>query len=75
METTTIIGIVIAVGIIIFALYILLRKPKEFVPSLDAELHINPETNQPVLPRFVRQQLNMIEIGQKTKKSIDKQAV
>lgn len=75
METTTIIGIVIAVGIIIFALYILLRKPKEFVPSLDAELHINPETNQPVLPRFVRQQLNMIEFGQKTKKSIDKQAV
>ncbi|MCF9046351.1 cell division protein ZipA C-terminal FtsZ-binding domain-containing protein [Acinetobacter nectaris] len=68
METTTIIGIVIAVGIIIFALYILLRKPREFVPSLDAELHINPETNQPVLPRFVRQQLNMIEFGQTPEK-------
>lgn len=61
MEINTIIGIAIAIGVIIFALYILLRKPNEFVPSLEVALYINPETNQPVLPRFVRQQLNIVD--------------
>lgn len=61
METNTIIGIAIAIAVIVFALYILLRKPNEFVPSLDVALYVNPETNQPVLPRFVRQQLNIVD--------------
>lgn len=58
MERNTMIGIAIAIVIILFALYLILRKPKASTPSLDADLHINPETNQPVLPRFVRQQLD-----------------
>ena len=58
MEITTIVGIVIAVAIILFGLFLMLRKPKEYVPSLESELHLNPETNQPVIPRFVRDQLS-----------------
>lgn len=58
MEITTIVGIVIAVAIILLGLFLLLRKPKEYVPSLESELHINPETHQPVIPRFVRDQLS-----------------
>ncbi|MBF7684386.1 cell division protein ZipA [Acinetobacter sp. B10A] len=57
MEQNTVIGIVIAILIIIFALYLLLRKPKATEPSFDGELHINAESNQPVLPRFVRQKM------------------
>ncbi|MEB3753959.1 cell division protein ZipA C-terminal FtsZ-binding domain-containing protein [Acinetobacter sp. MD2(2019)] len=60
MEISTIAGIVIAVIIIIFGLFLVFRKPKEYVPSLETELHINPETNQPVIPRFVRDQLAQI---------------
>ena len=58
MEITTIVGIVIAVAIILLGLFLMFRKPKEYVPSLESELHINPETNQPVIPRFVRDQLS-----------------
>lgn len=66
MEQNTLIGIVIAVLIIIFALYLMLRKPKADEPSLDGELHINAESNQPVLPRFVRQKLDAEPSEQKT---------
>jgi len=58
MEITTIVGIVIAVAIILLGLFLMFRKPKEYVPSLESELHINPETNQPVIPGFVRDQLS-----------------
>ncbi|MBF7686810.1 cell division protein ZipA C-terminal FtsZ-binding domain-containing protein [Acinetobacter rathckeae] len=66
MEQNTLIGIVIAVLIIIFALYLILRKPKADEPSLDGELQINAESNQPVLPRFVRQKLDAEPSEQKT---------
>ncbi|WP_343595425.1 cell division protein ZipA C-terminal FtsZ-binding domain-containing protein [Acinetobacter sp.] len=61
MEISTIAGIVVAVIIIVFGIVLLFRKPKEYVPSLESELHINPETNQPVIPRFVRDQLIQVQ--------------
>lgn len=61
MEISTIAGIVIAVIIIVFGIVLLFRKPKEYVPSLESELHLNPETNQPVIPRFVRDQLIQVQ--------------
>lgn len=57
MEINTIIGIVVAVIICIVGLRMILRKPNEAAPSLEAELHINQDSNQPVIPRHVRDQL------------------
>jgi len=57
MEMNTIIGIVIAVVIMLVGLVMVLRKPKTVEPSLDADLHINSDSNQPVIPRNVREQL------------------
>ncbi|SDB90236.1 cell division protein ZipA C-terminal FtsZ-binding domain-containing protein [Acinetobacter boissieri] len=71
MEQNTVIGIVIAVLIIIFALYLMLRKPKVDEPSLDGELQINAESNQPVLPRFVRQKLDAEPVVQNTVPNVD----
>ena len=57
MEITTIIGIVIAVIICLIGLRMMLRKSNDAAPSLDSALHIHPESNQPVIPRHVRDQL------------------
>jgi FtsZ-interacting cell division protein ZipA len=57
MEMNTIIGIVIAVVIMLVGLMMLLRKPKPVEPSLEADLYINPESQQPVIPRHVRDQV------------------
>ena len=57
MEMNTIIGIVIAVVIMLVGLIMILRKPKPVEPSLEADLHVNPESQQPVIPRHVRDQL------------------
>ena len=57
MEMSTIIGIVIAVVIMLVGLTMILRKPKPVEPSLEADLHINPESQQPVIPRHVRDQV------------------
>ncbi|QIO06764.1 cell division protein ZipA C-terminal FtsZ-binding domain-containing protein [Acinetobacter shaoyimingii] len=57
MEVTTIIGIVVAIIICLFGLRMMLRKPNDAAPSLDSELHINSESQQPVIPRHVRDQL------------------
>ena len=54
---STIIGIVIAVVIMLVGLTMILRKPKPVEPSLEADLHINPESQQPVIPRHVRDQV------------------
>ena len=62
MEVTTIIGIVVAVIIILIGLRMILRKPDEAAPSLESELHINPESNQPVIPRHVRDQLQADQV-------------
>ncbi|MDM1020979.1 cell division protein ZipA C-terminal FtsZ-binding domain-containing protein [Acinetobacter sp. VNK23] len=57
MEMNTIIGIVVAVVIMLVGLIMILRKPKPVEPSLEADLHINPESQQPVIPRHVRDQI------------------
>ncbi|AWL29761.1 cell division protein ZipA [Acinetobacter defluvii] len=57
MEITTIVGIVVAVMIILIGLRMVLRKSDDAAPSLESELHINSESNQPVIPRHVRDQL------------------
>lgn len=57
MEITTIIGIVIAIVIMLFGIRMLFKKPVEAVPSLDANLHIDPHSQTPIIPRHVRSQL------------------
>jgi len=42
-------------------LRMILKKPNHAEPSLDSDLHINPESNQPVIPRHVRDQLDQSE--------------
>ena len=39
----------------------ILKKPNHAEPSLDSDLHINPDSNQPVIPRHVRDQLEQAE--------------
>ena len=57
MEMNTIIGIVVAVVIMLVGLIMILRKPKPVELSLEADLHVNPESQQPVIPRHVRDQI------------------
>ncbi|MFH7764698.1 cell division protein ZipA C-terminal FtsZ-binding domain-containing protein [Acinetobacter sp. BSP-28] len=57
MEVTTIVGIVIAIIIMLFGLRLLFKKPADAAPSLDSELHVNSDSQQPVIPRHVRDQL------------------
>lgn len=61
MEINTIIGIVVAIIIMLVGLRMILKKPNHAEPSLDSDLHINPESNQPVIPRHVRDQLEQAE--------------
>ncbi|WP_019457050.1 cell division protein ZipA C-terminal FtsZ-binding domain-containing protein [Acinetobacter sp. GG2] len=61
MEINTIIGIVVAIIIMLVGLRMILKKPNHAEPSLDSDLHINPESNQPVIPRHVRDQLEQPE--------------
>lgn len=61
MEITTIIGIVIAIVIMLFGIKLILKKPAEAVPSLDTDLHIDPDSQTPVIPRHVRSQLSKTE--------------
>ncbi len=58
MEITTIVGIVIALIIIGWGVKILVRKNNDGAPSLESELHVDPDSLQPVIPRHVRDQLN-----------------
>ncbi|SPL70537.1 cell division protein ZipA C-terminal FtsZ-binding domain-containing protein [Acinetobacter stercoris] len=62
MEVTTIIGIVVAVIIILVGLRMLLRKPNDAAPSLESELHVNSECQQPIIPRHVRDQLTLDDV-------------
>ncbi|MGL4587218.1 MAG: cell division protein ZipA C-terminal FtsZ-binding domain-containing protein [Acinetobacter ursingii] len=57
MEVTTIVGIVAAIIIMIVGLRMVLRKPAPTEPSLESALQIDPESNQPIIPRHVRDQL------------------
>ena len=58
MEVTTIVGIVIAVIIMLFGLRILFKKPTDAAPSLESNLHMDKDSQQPVIPRHVRDQLH-----------------
>ncbi|MFD1437917.1 cell division protein ZipA C-terminal FtsZ-binding domain-containing protein [Acinetobacter terrae] len=60
MEITTVVGIVIAVIIMLFGLRILFKKPANAAPSLDSELHVDTDSQQPVIPRHVRDQLQSV---------------
>jgi len=57
MEVTTIVGIVAAIIIMIVGLRMVLRKPAPTEPSLESALQIDPKSNQPIIPRHVRDQL------------------
>ena len=61
MEISTIIGIIIAILIILYALKMIFQKPSNAEPSLDEALHIEPESQKPVIPRHVRNQLQPAE--------------
>lgn len=61
MEINTIIGIVVAIIIMLIGLKMILKKSNHAEPSLDSDLHINPDSNQPVIPRHVRDQLEQAE--------------
>lgn len=57
MEVTTIIGIIITILIMLYGIALIFKKPAAVEPSLDSALHINPESQKPVIPRHVRNQL------------------
>lgn len=78
MEMNTIIGIVIAVVIMLVGLMMLFRKPKPVEPSLEADLYINPESQQPVIPRHVRDQVlpdEVVTTTERVEPSLNKDAV
>mgnify|MGYP003614398637 FL=1 len=89
MEISTIIGIVVAIIICVVGLRMMLRSPNEAAPSLETELHINEDSNTPVIPRHVRNQLQTenaeaqtaeriepsIHTTEKTESADEKQAV
>ena len=57
MEYTTIIGIVVAVIIMLLGIRMIFRKPTDAAPSLDSTLHIDADSQKPIIPRHVRDQL------------------
>ena len=75
MEITTIAGIVIAVIIMVVGIRMMFRKPADAAPSLDTELHIDPDSQQPVIPRHVRNQLNIPETTQRVEPTLAEEKV
>lgn len=57
MQVTTVVGIIVAIVIILLGLKMLLRKPNDAAPSLDSQLHIDHDSQLPIIPRHVRNQL------------------
>ena len=43
----------------IILMYLIFRKPRNAAPSLESELHINEESQKPIIPRHVRNQLHI----------------
>ena len=62
MEYTTIIGIVIAVIIMLFGVRMIFRKPADAAPSLESALHIDADSQKPIIPRHVRDQLQTASV-------------
>lgn len=63
MEITTIVGIVFAVIIMMIGLFWMFKKPNDAAPSLDSALHFNEESQKPIIPRHVRNQLQAVELS------------
>ncbi len=61
MEITTIAGIIITILIMLYGLRLILKKPADIEPSLDTALHVDADSQQPVIPRHVRDQLQDAE--------------
>ncbi|AOA57429.1 cell division protein ZipA C-terminal FtsZ-binding domain-containing protein [Acinetobacter larvae] len=59
MQITTVVGIVVAAVIVLFGLILIFRKPNDAAPSLESELQLNAETQLPIIPRHVRDQLQL----------------
>ena len=57
MEINTILGIGVAVILILIGIRLILKKPADQVPSLESDLHIDEDSQQPIIPRHVRSQL------------------
>lgn len=57
MQNTTVVGIIVAVLIILWGLRIVLRKPDDARPSLETALQLDEDTQLPIIPRHVRDQL------------------
>lgn len=68
MELTTIIGIIFAIIVIVIGFKIFMKKPVD-IPSLDTDLQINPHSQQPIIPRHVRDQLAMVAQEQPTEEN------
>ncbi|WP_288418512.1 cell division protein ZipA C-terminal FtsZ-binding domain-containing protein [uncultured Acinetobacter sp.] len=75
MEVTTIVGIVVAVIIMIIGLKLLLKRSTPAEPSLESELHIDSQSNQPIIPRHVRDQLPAQALEQNERKEPTLQAI
>lgn len=57
MQNFTIFGIIVAIIIILYGLRMILRKSDDAAPSLDSPLQFNPDSQLPIIPRHVRDQL------------------
>lgn len=76
MEITTILGIVVAVVIMLLGIRMIMKKPADAAPSLDSELHIDPDSQTPVIPRHVRAQLSAQEAeAQRVEPSLNAETV
>ena len=67
MEVTTIVGIVITICIILWGLRIMFKQPNDGATSLDSELHLDPDSQQPIIPRHARDQLKTEDITEEVK--------
>ena len=67
MEVTTIVGIVITICIILWGLRIMFKQPDDGATSLDSELHLDPDSQQPIIPRHARDQLKTEDITEEVK--------
>ncbi|MFV5491487.1 cell division protein ZipA C-terminal FtsZ-binding domain-containing protein [Acinetobacter sp. ASP199] len=76
MEITTILGIVVAVVIMLLGIRMIMKKPADAAPSLESELHIDPDSQTPVIPRHVRAQLSAQEAeAQRVEPSLNAETV
>lgn len=73
MEVTTIVGIALAVIIMALGLRMIFKKSNHAMPSLDSELQVNEDSQKPIIPRHVRDQLQSTaeEVTDKVEPTLD----